>query len=947
MSKKAAANSSAQQPAGSKSDRAQQGPKPKPQAVKPTAVPNSAPAADAAKTADPRLMSAPSSVSSSLAPSPSPSPKPFNRSGAAQAGKQRLNATGTATASDIIYKRIRTVRKKLQRAVASEQKAGASESRENTDALATASAKVATLRAIVKELEDLHKAVGGTGAVVDRRGLSSALISEDKVHQQTLRLVYAATRCAAPVDDAQRVALDAFFELVLADAKHEHAGRLVDEKLSALGDNTVATAKHLRRLAQRDKAAVDGLVGVPAAVAYEELARIIDQALAPSTRSQALGHATGADTRPLLREGMAQAAESQDVKIPKPTSIFVRNSGDGCDGGDSDGEGFNTTVVVPPGGLTFIASAELVDDSDPEDAADASVPQLKDSTRSEPIETRDSTRSEPIETKDSAIEAPAMALPVPDMLADASATRISGTERVGGFAPATGKLPAEAASGDAPQHSSIAGHSSAMDMPTPAHGPANITGSDAPPAGFMYGGGPPSWMPAATGPAGAAAATTGVPSMPGVYGMMPMHHYMPPLAAMQYGGYFPPHMYGMPEMSAVGSGSSDAGAQPSNSNNEGQSAAKDEQQQQQRQQQQQQQQQSSAAEVPPPSAATVARQQQLHQLQQQALASALPPGISMWQAGGGGAAAAASSNAPTPPPMMAAMPSSDSPSYQQAMGAAFSMNAPFMYPHVDATTLSTAATGGSDNNDSVNSLDSASNRGGSSSRPSSIHHYTQQQQQQLQLQQAQEAAARGLTQNMNVPEYVPATQYMWPQQPADPKQIQQQHGNYVYPQQQLQFHHGQAGSGSGYRGRDSGSTNSASTTSGNSNTSGGGGSGHYQNHHQYNYQRDRRNNNNSSGEYSRQRRWNNNNGGGGHQGYNRHHHNAHNSGVAQGGASASSAAASSYPNAAGSQNQHESVVGGYAAQQAGDAPPVAAPGSGNSAPAAAGAYYGNTFVGQQ
>ncbi|KAJ1905974.1 hypothetical protein LPJ81_001615, partial [Coemansia sp. IMI 209127] len=563
MSKKAAANSNAQQQGGSKSDRAQQGPRPKPQAVKPTAVANNAPAADGAKAAYPRLMSASSSVSSSLAPSPSPSPKPGNRGGAAQAGKQRLNAAGTATASDIIYKRIKTVRKKLQRAVASEQKAGASESRENADASATASAKVATLRAIVKELEDLHKAVGSTSAVADKRGPSSALISEDKVHQQTLRLVYAATRCAAPKDDAQRVALDAFFELVLADAKHEHAGGLVDEKLSALGDNTAAVAKHLRRLAQRDKATVDGLVGVPAAVAYEELARIIDQALASSARGQALGYATGADTRPLLREGIVQAAESQDVRIPNPTSIFVSNSGGGCDGEDSDGEGFNTTVVVPPGGLTFIASAELVDGSDSEDAADAFVPQLKDSTRSEPIE-----------TKDSAIEAPAMVLPVPDMLADASSTRISGTERVGGFASSTGKMPVEAASGDVPQHSSIVEPSLAMDMPTPAHGPANITGADAPPAGFnMYGGGPPNWMPAATGPAGAAAsATTGVPSMPGVYGMMPMHHYMPPLAAMQYGGYFPPHMYGMPEMSTVGSGGSDSGAQPSSSNNEGQAA---------------------------------------------------------------------------------------------------------------------------------------------------------------------------------------------------------------------------------------------------------------------------------------------------------------------------------------------------------------------------------------
>ncbi|KAJ1769291.1 hypothetical protein IW140_004290 [Coemansia sp. RSA 1813] len=934
MSKKAA-SSNAQQ-VGSRNDRTQQGqaPKPKPSTVKPVAAPTSALVTDVATAkGDQRLVSSSSSVASSLMPSPSlsPSPKPHqgSKSGGMQA-KQRFNPVGT-TASDIISKRIRASRKKLQRAVASEQKATATkESRENTDALAVAAAKVATLRAVVKELEELQKAVNAVDDA-EKREWNNVLANEDKVHQQTLRLVYAATRCVALGDDTQRTKLEAFFELVLAGAKGgESMGPLVDEKLSMSRDNRTTAAKHLRRLAQRDRETVDGLSG-SAAATYEELAGIVDQTLASNASGQAPGAATSANAPPLLREGDIQATESRDVQIPKPTSIFVSCGGVG---GDSDSEDFNTTVVVPPGGLTFIASAELVDGSDSEDATDASIPQPQD------------TSDEQISTKDSAIEAPSMALPVPDFLLDPLGTKLSGTERVGGFAPSAGKTPADAQT-NVPCEGSIA-DSSAINMPSPAHAPLNITGSDAPPAGFsMYGGGPPgigvpSWLSTATGAAGAAVgATTGVPSMPGVYGMMPMHHYMPHLAAMQYGGYFPPHMYGMPEMSTIdtssgGNGGGGGAAQPSNS--DGQSVAKGEQQQL-----------SGAVEVP--SSEPTVRQQQ------QALAM---PGMSMggnmWQAAG---VVADSSNAPTPP-MMAAMQSPDS-SYQHAMAAAaaaagFSVNAPFMYPHVDATTLSTAATGGSDNNDSVNSLDSASNRGGGgSSRPSSIHHYSQQQQQQQH--QVQDAAPRGLAQSMNVPEYVPITQYMWPQQHTDPKQAQQQYGNYGYPQQQYhQNHSGGQGSG-GYRGRDSGSTNSGSTASGNSNNSGGG-SGHY--HQHYNYQRDRRSSNNNSGgngggEYQRQRRWNNNNnnnsGGGGQQGYNRqhhhHHHNAHSSAVAQAPQPPVSSAASSYSAAGGSQNQNENTVGGYGVQ-AGDVPPVAA--SGNPAPqaaaAAAASYYGNTFVRQ-
>ncbi|KAJ1931586.1 hypothetical protein EC988_009740, partial [Linderina pennispora] len=115
------------------------------------------------------------------------------------------------------------------------------------------------------------------------------------------------------------------------------------------------------------------------------------------------------------------------------------------------------------------------------------------------------------------------------------------------------------------------------------------------------------------------------------------------------------------------------------------------------------------------------------------------------------------------------------------VAAGYPLNVPFMYPHVDASNVSTAATGGgSENNESVNSLESSSNKGGSA-RPSSAHFQQQQQQQQAQQPQP-DVAPRGFTQP-GMGEYPNAAtaQYGWPVPPGDfVKAYQQQH------QQQLQ-----------------------------------------------------------------------------------------------------------------------------------------------------------------
>ncbi|KAJ1731631.1 hypothetical protein LPJ72_003842, partial [Coemansia sp. Benny D160-2] len=568
MSKKTT-NSSAQQQGGGagRNDGVQLGQAPKPNtsgAKAAAAVAGGVGSDSGAGKSDQRQQS--SSASSSSIPSPSLSPRSSQqgpKNGSQAKNHQHGSAKTKTSASDVISKRLRAARKKLQRAVSSEQKTGSvsSEPRESgSDAPAaeaeTMGAKVATLRAIVRELEDLQKAVGGADSA-ERRGWNNALASEDEVHRQTLRLVYAVTRCEMPADDAQRTAVEAFFEAVLAEAKGESAAGAVfdDEKLSMSRNSTPAATVHLRRLAQRDRAAIAGIGGqATGAVTYKELAGIIDQMLAPRARSQAPGIDAKADAPPLSSEGAVQTGEDRSVDIPRPSSLFV---GDG----NSDSEDFNTTVVVPPGGLTFIASAELVDGSDAEDSDNAPAFQ--------PL----GASSEQSETKDTNAAVPSVIFPVPQSPSNASSAIITGIERAGGFAISPALPPVGGVHPSVLQQSGSDNASAGpTEMPAPAHGPANIMGSDAPPAGFSvysahHAGAAPAWLSAATGaqgPAAAAGATTGIPSMPGVYGMMPMHHFVPHLA-MQYGGFFPPHMFGMPEMSPVAGSGSEGGLQPSGS----------------------------------------------------------------------------------------------------------------------------------------------------------------------------------------------------------------------------------------------------------------------------------------------------------------------------------------------------------------------------------------------
>ncbi|KAJ1720645.1 hypothetical protein LPJ53_004753 [Coemansia erecta] len=750
---------------------------------------------------------------------------------------------------DILSKRIRTMRKRLQRAEASEKKKAAGDkiSAEQESAVAG----IPILRAVIKELEDLASStesdidVSKDDTVADDETCVQIVNGESLVLQQTLQLVYAVTDklpriTAAYVSDYERSQLSEFYRLIFTHMTDD--AKTVDEKFDQPSN---AAINHMRSLTERSPRPVDGMAPAPDSsekTSYSDIATIIDCVFSAPASGAGL---------------VASPIECQCVKMPKLSSIFVETETDLQDPDDD----FNMKVDVPPGGFTFIASAAMVEGSDDED-------------------------DEATQQKDTE-GAASMAMPQPthaDEPTDADGA--SAAKDVGGFAhPIKGpSLEAASTSRPEPTPASLA-DGVTMVMPVPADDSTRDVEVSAVPDGVFtpYGvsaqAAPamPRWSPVS----GLPATTAAIPG--GMYGGMPMP--FPPHMAMQY-GYAPPHMYGMQSISPVGG----AVVAPPGMGSAGSEAK--------------------PGSVPPrDSSVSGVGEPQKQQLQQQQQI-----GEEMWISGNGSEAVSRlSTHTPTAavpgfqnmsvtPPVIGSMGGIDP--YQQAMAAAaaaaaagYGMNSPFMYPHIDASNLSTAATGGgSENNESVHSIDSASNRG-AGSRPNSMYY----------PQVAPPAAdgQRGFNQAMAGNEYhqMAAAPYQWAQQ-SEPHQFiknvqagvyagypyqgqgqgqgmtagQQQQSQQQQPQPQpsqntqQSYHQGQ-----GYRRRGSGSNNG-------SNSGGGGGHQHGQ------YQRDRRghNNNNNSGGYSqqhRQQRWNNNNnnnnnssnGGGGQHGYNQHHRQNNNS----------------------------------------------------------------------
>ncbi|KAJ1835980.1 hypothetical protein LPJ63_000696 [Coemansia sp. RSA 2711] len=318
--------------------------------------------------------------------------------------------------------------------------------------------KTDTLRALINELEDLKRSVGGAdGGSVDP---AQEIAAEDEasVHQQTLRLAYAATQDAArdDVGDGERAQLAGFFSVLAAGAG---CGK-VDEKLA---HTAAETARHLRRFAARDGAKAPQLAGIEEA-SYADIAGIVDRMLG--------GQSSSGSTQ-------AAARDAQAVRVPKIAAMTVNPGTASAE--DSE---FSVQVVVPPGGLSFIASAEIVNGSDGEEAADG------------------------------------VSMPEPAH---------GGTEAAaagGGFAQPVRALTQPVAAGEG---------GAEVSMPVPVDHAATAPAGHAP-SGFDAAQG--GWAAATSAGAASLAAS-------GAYGMLPMPY--PPHMGMQC-AYLPPPMYSMPGM---------------------------------------------------------------------------------------------------------------------------------------------------------------------------------------------------------------------------------------------------------------------------------------------------------------------------------------------------------------------------------------------------------------
>ncbi|KAJ1947394.1 hypothetical protein GGF37_000466 [Kickxella alabastrina] len=811
----------------------------------------------------------------------------------ANEGVAGVTSTNKADVSKNISRRLLIIRRKLQRAEASEKKkeSGGQISAEQEAMVAS----IDTLRALVQELgylsgpatnggeHDEKEHIASIDRAIEEQVREQTLASEALVHQQTLRLVSAVNEKLPRVDadavaDGDRTVLVGFYRLVLAGV-----GDYVGDEVSF---PPLVAINHLRQLSQRALDPVDGLIlmagGVESVVvSYAKIAAIVDSVVAtPTVDVEA----------PLLVTGQVRSVSG--VKMPKLIPLFMQNDA-GSEEADID---FNTQVVVPPGGLTFIASAEMVEGSD------------SDSLYGDDNEDTEKHSSAPDITV-------AMSMPEAVHVDISAQDPAMNAAHVGGFVHPVKSLAQSIGQGvlgnvraEQVESESVAAAAAvsqvdmtSMVMPDPAAHPALLLEAALLPVGFNpYGvghhaaaaaaGSIPSW-PAAEG--------TSAGSMgPGMYGVMPMPY--PPHIAMQY-GYMPPHMYGMQTMSPVAGVAPPGAIMPDGASplvgisvsGSGGGIVPDHQQQK----------QIIGAVIPGNPPAPTAENDMWMGSNINTIGGDSKPnqhmhGVSALDNISAAPNVANVAGVAAPLPMMAPMINIDP--YQHAMAAAaaavsagYAMNSPFMYPHIDASNLSTAATGGgSEHNESVHSLESLSNKGGGS-RPSSLHYPPQ-----PHMLSNGEHQQRGFAHaEYSMPPHTQEGQYMWPQH--QPQQQGDQHlhakhmqaaagpgyGGYVYsnqtqnlgqqvvqhqmiPQQQHQQQPNYQGQG--YRRRGSGSNSNSS--GGGSNHHNSGGSNNSNNHHNNQYSRDRRSNN---GGYQRQHRWNNTNNNQ-HGGYNQHQRQQHN-----------------------------------------------------------------------
>ncbi|KAJ1796624.1 hypothetical protein LPJ75_007206, partial [Coemansia sp. RSA 2598] len=209
---------------------------------------------------------------------------------------------------------------------------------------------------------------------------------------------------------------------------------------------------------------------------------------------------------------LSESKDCTGVKMPKlAETMFIRSEEAGSNDSEND---FNLQIEVPPGGFNFLATADVLEESENEVPVQKNNKGASEAAAKEP--------ATPTESQ------PSMDMPTP---------------------------PATAASGRAESDSSATLAERSMAMPIAAeNAAADAINASALPAGFapylassqvasMAG-----W-PAASVPSTTEATSGGL--VPGIYGgVVPMP--FPPHIAMQY-GYVPPQMYGMQPMSHIAS----------------------------------------------------------------------------------------------------------------------------------------------------------------------------------------------------------------------------------------------------------------------------------------------------------------------------------------------------------------------------------------------------------
>ncbi|KAJ1956062.1 hypothetical protein GGI12_005408, partial [Dipsacomyces acuminosporus] len=260
-------------------------------------------------------------------------------------------------------------------------------------------------------------------ADAEKLGREGALADESHVHQQTLRLVYAVKDKLAKVDrvsEDEKSTLARFYNLVFAGVADA-----LDEKLSVDSSSAELSAKHLRLLFSKDDALVPGLEASIGA-RYSDIASIVDNVIAApiakdytnSDESKAKDDAAVSDgKKPLAVDSSiggsandgTEAAKGEDageavardannapvdnadvaaekpqttekqeakestggVRMPKLPSMFAKI--DESEPVDSD---FNAQVIVPPGGLRFMASDDISSSSDDDSEGEEHVVEM-------------------------------------------------------------------------------------------------------------------------------------------------------------------------------------------------------------------------------------------------------------------------------------------------------------------------------------------------------------------------------------------------------------------------------------------------------------------------------------------------------------------------------------------------------------------------------------------